>query len=104
MVRLSFPLSLTHSSVAMVGPGNSSCATMCQCSNAVYEPVCGNNNVMYFSACSAGCQNRLKQDDGVSCMCTAVELNSCCSLSLSQTIVFANCSCVAETLSDSGLH
>ena len=68
MVRLSFPLSLTHSSVAMVGPGNSSCATMCQCSNAVYEPVCGNNNVTYFSACSAGCQNRLEQDDGVSCL------------------------------------
>ena len=92
-------LPLTHSSVAMVGPGNSSCATMCQCTNAVYEPVRGNNNVTYFSACSAGCQNRLEQDDGVSCLQLQSWTRAVHS-SLSQTIVFANCSCVAETLSD----
>ena len=103
----------------MVGPGNSSCASMCQCTNAVYEPVCGNNSVMYFSACSAGCQNRVEKDNVVS---FAVKHSSrhvsltislspslppslppsplSLSLSLSQTVVFANCSCVAETLSN----
>ena len=73
-----YTFSIFHSSVAMVGPGNSSCAAMCQCTNAVYEPVCGNNSVMYFSACSAGCQNRIERDDGVSCTAEpyAITINS----------------------------
>lgn len=33
------------------------CNTNCHCSMADYNPVCGNNDVMYYSACFAGCQN-----------------------------------------------
>ena len=33
----------------------SACNSNCGCSTASYEPVCGSNNIQYFSSCYAGC-------------------------------------------------
>ncbi|CAI8032338.1 Solute carrier organic anion transporter family member 4A1 [Geodia barretti] len=34
---------------------NSSCISSCNCTSSVFEPVCGADNVVYFSPCRGGC-------------------------------------------------
>jgi hypothetical protein len=34
---------------------NSSCISSCNCTSTVFEPVCGADDVVYFSPCHAGC-------------------------------------------------
>ncbi|XP_022088820.1 solute carrier organic anion transporter family member 4A1-like [Acanthaster planci] len=42
----------------------SECNSNCSCDTS-YNPVCGDNNVMYYSSCHAGCTEKLgKNDDG----------------------------------------
>ena len=43
------------------------CNIDCHCSKADYNPVCGINNVMYYSPCFAGCQDRLAGTDPQVC-------------------------------------
>ena len=31
------------------------CTASCDCTSSVFEPVCGADNVVYFSPCQAGC-------------------------------------------------
>ena len=39
-----------------------SCNSRCQCDN-IFDPVCGENGVMYYSSCYAGCAIENKPDD-----------------------------------------
>nr|DBA30242.1 TPA: hypothetical protein GDO54_006250 [Pyxicephalus adspersus] len=50
-----------------------SCNADCRCSTSQWDPVCGDNNITYMSACLAGC----KSSSGVG-----------------KTIVYHNCSCL----------
>lgn len=34
---------------------NSDCNSKCDCNEYKFDPVCGEDNVMYFSPCYAGC-------------------------------------------------
>uniref|UniRef100_K1QEF8 Solute carrier organic anion transporter family member n=1 Tax=Magallana gigas TaxID=29159 RepID=K1QEF8_MAGGI len=51
----------------------SSCNSDCDCSTAGYEPVCDQNQIVYFSPCHAGCSgvsdvNGTKMYEGCSCI------------------------------------
>ncbi|XP_050730182.1 solute carrier organic anion transporter family member 4A1-like isoform X2 [Eriocheir sinensis] len=52
-----------------------SCNQQCGCQDVAYSPVCGANNVMYFSPCHAGCSSMVEGQDGVKvfqeCRCVA---------------------------------
>nr|XP_053651830.1 solute carrier organic anion transporter family member 4A1-like [Cherax quadricarinatus] len=41
------------------------CNNDCGCQDVAYDPVCGTNNVMYFSPCHAGCTGMQKGQDGL---------------------------------------
>ncbi|XP_069185956.1 solute carrier organic anion transporter family member 4A1 isoform X2 [Procambarus clarkii] len=51
------------------------CNTDCGCQDVAYDPICGTNNVMYFSPCHAGCTGMEKGQDGLKvftgCVCVA---------------------------------
>ncbi|KAG0725993.1 Solute carrier organic anion transporter family member 4A1 [Chionoecetes opilio] len=53
----------------------SSCNQECGCQDVAYNPICGTNNIMYFSPCHAGCTNMVEGQDGVKvfreCRCVA---------------------------------
>lgn len=55
----------------------SACNNNCSCSTALYEPVCSEHNVQYFSPCHAGCSGKAR-DDGVSAERSKIkQLSSC---------------------------
>ncbi|PIO36421.1 hypothetical protein AB205_0118180, partial [Aquarana catesbeiana] len=62
---------------------SSVCNAGCRCSQDLYSPVCGADNVMYYSACYAGCSGRYV-DHG------------------NGRKVYENCSCVASNISVTG--
>ncbi|KAK8728947.1 hypothetical protein OTU49_008891 [Cherax quadricarinatus] len=51
------------------------CNNDCGCQDVAYDPVCGTNNVMYFSPCHAGCTGMQKGQDGLKvftgCVCVS---------------------------------
>ncbi|XP_072256003.1 solute carrier organic anion transporter family member 1C1 isoform X2 [Pyxicephalus adspersus] len=88
-----FALGCDHSTVAglthsyegstQISPQESflaQCNLQCQCPKNHWDPVCGDNGVTYYSACYAGC--RLSNGTG-------------------NTVVYYNCSCVMQPVSDS---
>lgn len=42
---------------------DSECNSMCRCSRANYDPICGVDGIMYFSPCHAGCFNEFSMDN-----------------------------------------
>ena len=40
----------------------SACNSHCACEFEYFSPVCGDNNVQYFTACAAGCTNVTEED------------------------------------------
>ena len=57
---------------------NDSCFSSCGCNSSLYQPVCGENGLTYFSPCTAGCQ-KLSNETAVSMngfkICTSVIFN-----------------------------
>lgn len=49
---------------------SSPCNVVCQCEQK-FDPVCGSNNIMYYSACHAGCRQQNEDDDTIyeNCSC-----------------------------------
>lgn len=45
------------------GPTFSSCNWNCSCTSSIFEPVCGANNLNYFSPCFAGCDKGYRNND-----------------------------------------
>lgn len=43
---------------------SSSCNAVCHCEQK-FDPVCGRDNIMYYSACHAGCRELNEDDDTV---------------------------------------
>ena len=44
---------------------DASCNRDCQCSQDVYNPVCGIDGILYYSPCYAGCQTENGGDEKV---------------------------------------
>jgi organic anion transporter 4A len=44
-----------------VGIDNSTCASECNCTSTLYQPVCGADAITYFSACRAGCASTITE-------------------------------------------
>lgn len=45
---------------------NSSCNANCSCSLDLYNPICGVDNIMYYSPCHAGCSGSIQVHSGES--------------------------------------
>lgn len=77
--------SFSSSSTSRLFPPNKpyepSCSSQCGCSKFQYDPICGKDNVIYFSACHAGCRSMSVHGD---------------------TTVYADCACL-EYSPDSGI-
>lgn len=48
---------------------SSSCNFNCSCSQASINPVCGEDNLAYFSPCHAGCKNSPNKETFTNCSC-----------------------------------
>ena len=54
------------------------CNANCSCNDLLFEPVCGSNNLQYFSSCHAGCASFQENEDDVeffNCSCIEKSLN-----------------------------
>ena len=60
----------------------SQCNDRCECTTLLFSPVCGADNLTYFTPCFAGCQGEPTLRDG--------------------SLLFSNCTCVATSDRDSG--
>lgn len=81
----------------------SECSTSvgCTCSPLEYDPVCGRDNVMYFSPCYAGCRSS-HQVDNIAVrfplfMLGSIDANLSNLLKVYFIQVFADCNCVGES-------
>lgn len=53
----------------------SGCNSDCQCSQDVYNPVCGIDGILYYSPCYAGCQTENTGDEKTYSNCSCVVFN-----------------------------
>lgn len=52
------------------------CNKQCKCSSLHYDPVCGSNNVLYYSPCFAGCQKKIVTENSkVYSDCSCIQYN-----------------------------
>ena len=66
---------MVNNSDVLISPN---CAMTCNCNSSVYEPVCGADQVTYFSPCRAGClKNTNGNDSMVQCICTMSCVHAC---------------------------
>jgi len=49
---------------------NDSCFSGCGCNSSLFQPVCGEDNITYFSPCTAGCQFQARNESSVSFVMT----------------------------------
>lgn len=66
-------VSVKYNGTGFIGELTAPCNANCSCLRSSYEPVCGSNNIQYFSPCYAGCSSYTSDSKGK---------------------VFYNCSCV----------
>lgn len=96
---------------SVIGDGRdvllSSCNYDCTCNYTLFEPVCGADDLTYFSPCRGGCQKSYVGDNQDVCkfsLCITIMYNIIIILT-KQVPIFENCTCVAENLSkDKGQH
>uniref|UniRef100_A0A8C5R4J5 Solute carrier organic anion transporter family member n=1 Tax=Leptobrachium leishanense TaxID=445787 RepID=A0A8C5R4J5_9ANUR len=77
---------------------SAACNAGCRCLDEVYSPVCGDDNIMYYSACYAGCSGIYTDDGGrkVYQNCSCVRWNAS---SPGGQAVAGKCSSSCETMS-----
>ncbi|XP_068228926.1 solute carrier organic anion transporter family member 4A1 [Palaemon carinicauda] len=78
---------------------NASCNSECSCEYVPYDPICGTNNIMYFSPCHAGCTNMSEGPDGLmvftGCECVKA-------LPISPTSPFSTTTTAASSVTEAG--
>lgn len=48
------------------------CNTDCMCNSTIFEPVCGPDNITYFSPCRAGCEKSFLNVRVCVCLCVCM--------------------------------
>ncbi|XP_072038998.1 solute carrier organic anion transporter family member 4A1-like [Amphiura filiformis] len=73
---------------------NATCNIDCKCDN-IFDPVCGSNDIMYYSSCYAGCTFENITEDG-----TKVRLLHHVNELIQLLTGFGNCKCISEDIND----
>ncbi|XP_069481560.1 solute carrier organic anion transporter family member 4C1 [Ambystoma mexicanum] len=66
-------VSVKYNGTGVIGELTAPCNANCSCLRSSYDPVCGADNIQYFSPCYAGCSSSANDKDGK---------------------VYSNCSCI----------
>ena len=66
------------------------CNTACNCSSEVFDPMCGDNGVIYFSSCHAGCLTG-STSSGVYCFIMSSMYSNLCVLHYHTLLCLLSC-------------
>uniref|UniRef100_UPI00358F6865 solute carrier organic anion transporter family member 4A1-like n=1 Tax=Myxine glutinosa TaxID=7769 RepID=UPI00358F6865 len=64
-----------HDNSSFVDPLVSSCNTNCSCTHSTYNPVCGTDQITYYSPCHAGCRSVYQTHPKTYVNCTCIVAN-----------------------------
>ncbi|XP_053394357.1 solute carrier organic anion transporter family member 4A1-like isoform X2 [Mercenaria mercenaria] len=71
-------LEVTYPNESMIDGYTAGCNTMCSCEDMSFHPVCGDDGIVYYSACHAGCSGppAAPMEPYTNCSCVAQSLGS----------------------------